>query len=564
VRGHYRLVNKHDAPIQELHVYTNPKASLQVASPADAVVKLDDPKAGVRIYTLREPLAAGAALDFDFTVERAERGFTNSGMPPSTGGGDLRSTLNANGTFFNSSELMPHFGYDESRQIVDRNERRKRDLGDVPRMPKLEDESARGGTGLVDADWINFEATVSTSADQIALAPGYLQREWTENGRRYFHYKMDQPMLPFYCFLSARWEVKHGEWQGLPIEIYYDAKHAYNVDRMIDATRKSLDYFTANFSPYQHRQVRILEFPRYARFAQSFANTIPFSEGIGFIADLRDPDDIDYVFYVTAHEMAHQWWGHQVIGAGVQGQSLILESLSQYSSLMVMEKEYGREHMRRFLKYELDRYLRGRGGELVEELPLMRVEDQGYIHYSKGSLILYRLRDEIGEENLNRALANYIHDKAFQQPPYTTTLELLDYIRAQTPAEKQPLIDELFARIIFYDNRVLSASVTPRGGKYDVSIEYQAAKRESDGMGRESDLALDDWIEIGVFARNAKGSERTEKPLYLQRQRITQARGTIEVTVDAAPYEVGFDPYNKLIDRIPDDNRMTVDVPDAT
>lgn len=562
IRGHYRLVNKHDAPIPELHVYTNVGSRLEVTAPADAVVKHDDPQAGMRIYALREPLAPGASLDFDFIVERAERGFTNSGMPASTGAGDLRSTLNANGTFFNSNE-MPSFGYDESRQIIDRNERRKRGLGNVPRMAKLEDEAARYSMGIVGADWINFEATVSTSADQIALAPGYLQRQWTENGRRYFHYRMDRPMLPFYCFLSARWDVRRGEWHGVPIEIYHDPKHAYNVDRMIDATRKSLDYFTANFSPYQHRQVRILEFPRYARFAQSFANTIPFSESIGFIADLTDPDDIDYVFYVTAHEMAHQWWGHQVIGADVQGSTMIMESLSQYSALMVMEKEYGREHMRRFLKYELDRYLRGRGGELIEELPLMRVENQQYIHYNKGSVALYRLRDEIGEDHLNRALANYIRDKAFQQAPYTTTLELLDYIRAQAPADKHALIDELLAKIIFYDNRVVSARITPRDGKYDVTIEYEAAKRDSDGMGRETDIALDDWIEVGVFARGADESERTEKPLYLERQRITQTSGTVKVTVDAVPYEVGFDPYNKLIDRIPDDNRMKVEVLDA-
>lgn len=563
IRGHYRLVNKHDVAIRELHVYTNAQARFEVSAPTGMTVRHEDRAVGLRIYALAEPLAPGAALDFDFVLERAERGFTNNGMPASTGAGDLRSTLNANGTFFNSNE-MPHFGYDESRQILDRNERRKRGLGEVPRKARLEDEGARYSMGIVDADWIDFDATVSTSADQIALAPGYLQREWIENGRRYFHYRMDQPMLPFYCFLSARWAVKRGEWHGIPIEIYYHPQHAYNVDRMIEATRKSLDYFTANFSPYQHRQVRILEFPRYAKFAQSFANTIPFSESIGFIADLTDPDHIDYVFYVTAHEMAHQWWAHQVIGANVQGQTMILESLSQYSALMVMEKEYGREHMRRFLKYELDRYLRGRGGELIEELPLMRVEDQPYIHYAKGSLALYRLRDEIGEENLNRALANYIRDKAHQPPPYTTTLELVDYIRAQASPDKHTVIDELLARIIFYDNRVVSASVTPRDGKYDVTIEYEAAKRESDGAGRETDLALDDWIEVGVFARNADENEASEKPLYLERRRITEPRGTITMTVDTLPYEVGFDPYNKLIDRIPDDNRKRVEIGSAS
>jgi ABC-2 type transport system permease protein len=560
IKGRYQLRNKTAVPISDLHVTLLPGAELLVPSLAAAQLITDDRAAGYRIYRLPEPLRPGATMELSFEVERVERGFTNTGMPPSSGGGDIRSRLNYNGSFFNSFDLFPHLGYNQAGQILDRNERRKRGLGEVPRAAKLEDEAARGTMGFPDADWINFETVVSTSADQIALAPGYLQREWTQGDRRYYHYKMDRPMLPFFCYLSARWDVRRGEWRGVPIEIYYDPKHAYNVDRMIEATRKSLDYFTANFSPYQHRQVRILEFPRYARFAQSFANTIPFSESIGFVADLRDPGDIDYVFYVTAHEVAHQWWAHQVIGADVQGSTMIVESLAQYSALMVMEKRYGREHMRRFLKYELDEYLSDRGGELIEELPLMRVEDQPYIHYRKGSLVFYRLREEIGEQNLNRALAAFIRDKAFQQPPYTTTLEMLDYIRAQTPPEKQKLIDELFAKIVLYDIKVASASVQPReDGKFDVRIEYEAGKTEADGVGRESPLPLDDWMQVGVFAREAGDGEHTERPLYLQPQHITQAKGTIDVVVDSQPFDVGLDPYNKLIDRQPDDNRKRVD-----
>jgi aminopeptidase N len=190
----------------------------------------------------------------------------------------------------------------------------------------------------------------------------------------------------------------------------------------------------------------------------------------------------------------------------------------------------------------------------------MRVEDQDYIHYRKGSLIFYRLREEIGEENLNRALAAFIRDKAFQQPPYTTTLELLDYIRAQTPPQKQQLLDELFAKIVLYDTKVAAATSKQRAdGRFDVHIEFESKKVEADGVGKESPLPLDDWMEVGVFARKADDSERTERPLYLQPQHITQGQGTIDVVVDAEPFEVGVDPYNKLIDRNPDDNRKKVD-----
>ena len=49
------------------------------------------------------------------------------------------------------------------------------------------------------------------------------------------------------------------------------------------AEQRSLALFSEQFSPYQFRQARILEFPSYANFAQSFANTIPYSENIGFL-----------------------------------------------------------------------------------------------------------------------------------------------------------------------------------------------------------------------------------------------------------------------------------------
>ena len=553
IKGRYILQNKTALPLNTLRLQVSPELNVEtnwLNLPAHTVT-LEDKKFGFSIIKLTQALPPNAKLELLFSVNVSNPGFTNSGTP---------NSINLNGTFFNNAEFFPHFGYNSQNELLNRSERKKRGLGEPERMAKLEDEGARANHLFgAEADWINFDTTVSTSSDQIALAPGYLQKTWEQNGRRYFNYKMDRPMLPFFAYLSAKWEVKKGEWKGLPIEIYYDKKHAYNVDRMVTGTQKSLDYFSREFTPYQHKQVRILEFPAYQTFAQAFANTIPYSEGIGFIADLRDKDDIDYVFYATAHEMAHQWWAHQVIGAEVQGSTMLVESLAQYSALMVMEKEYGREKMRRFLRYELDRYLRGRGGEQIEEQPLYRVENQQYIHYQKGSLIFYRLRDEIGEETLNHALKRFLEDKGFQNAPYTTSKELLEYIRAESPIDKQSLITDMFEKIVFYDNRVTEATAKKRtDGHWDVTIKLHLAKMEADGKGKETARAYDEPIEIAIFARASGAKEKDERVLFTEKRSIKGGDSSVTITVKEKPFEVGVDPYNKMIDRVPRDNRKEV------
>lgn len=550
VHGVYHVHNPHPQPITDIHIQMLDDKALQAIDLGSATMTLHDQPLGYRIYRLEQSLKTGEQRDITFDLD-----FHSVGIES----GVAQQQIVDNGSFVNN-RMFPSFGYSDRYQIDDRNERRKRDLGEPTRMPKLEDEAARANTYLTDdADWIAFKTTVCTAPDQIALAPGYLKEEFQRDGRRCFRYEMDRPMLDFYAYLSARWEVKKAMYKDIPIEVYFDPRHGYNVDRMIESVQKSLAYYEANFTPYQHRQVRIIEFPGYQSFAQAFANTIPYSESIGFIADLRNPDDVDYVFYVTAHEIAHQWWAHQVIGANVQGATVLSESLSQYSALMVMEHEYGRAQMRQFLKTELDRYLSGRGSEAVQELPLYRVENQQYIHYRKGSLVFYRLREELGEQALNRALKKFLQAKAYQQPPYTTSAELLDFIRAEATLEQQPLITDLFEKIAFYDNRVDEATVVKNSaGKYTVTMKLHAQKRYADGLGKETDAVMDDWVDIGVFARGASGKERDEKVLYLQRHRINTANPTVAVEVDELPSEVGFDPYNKLIDRLSSDNRRKV------
>ena len=364
MRGTYGLENRSGKPVDVVHLGFLSGERLQVhelAFGVPATLAVDDMPIGVRSYRLAQPLAPGAKTELRFDLEVAQRGFRNSGA---------FTDVVDNGTFVNGLTVLPVIGYQERGELTTDRDRKKWGLAPKERMRPRDDPVGIAENGLsTDADFITFEAVVGTEEGQLAIAPGYLERDWKEGGRHYFAYRMDAPILNFFAFQSARYAVRKDRWNDVAIEVWYQPGHEYNLDRMIAATKDGLDYFTKAFGPYQHRQFRIVEFPRYQTFAQSFPNTVPYSEGIGFIARVRDddPEDIDYPYYVTAHELAHQWWAHQVIGANVQGETMLVESLAQYSALMVMKRKVGDAKMQRFLRYELDRYLIGRGTEQQKE-----------------------------------------------------------------------------------------------------------------------------------------------------------------------------------------------------
>lgn len=550
--GSYLLENRSDEPIDTLMIGYGPgtdviEHSLEGGHPASV-----DEEFKVTMFKLEPAMQPGEKRTFDFKVERNNPGFRNSLNV---------TTALYNGTFFNNTESMPGIGYQTRLELVDPQARRRQDLPPVERARKIT-EKDQWYINAFDpySDYIDFRTTVSTSSDQIAIAPGKLQSEWTEGDRRYFEYKMESPILNFYSWLSADYTVLEDKWNDVLLQVFYHEPHGVNVERMMKGMKDSLVYFTREFGPYQHAQARILEFPGYQRFAQSFPNTIPFSEAIGFIADNRDPESIDYVYYITAHEIAHQWWAHQLTPANVQGASMLSETFSQYSALMVMKAEYGEDHMRRFLKYELDRYLGDRGSEAIEEMPLWLVENQQYIHYRKGSLIMYALQDYLGEDMVNRVMHDLLARRGMRQDPYATTPEFLEMLRAEAGPDYDELITDFFQKIVLLDLKVTEAKAVPLGdGTFEVTMDIEAAKFEADGAGSQTKVPLDYKIDIGIFTKNLdKTFDGSAHVLFLEKRRINADTLQFKFIVDEEPKYVGIDPYNKLIDRNSDDNVKAV------
>jgi len=562
IRGDEVIYNPYSHSLDEIHFSLDPHYDTSIDIPGAALAK-DDAQLSYRMYRFTSPLQPGEERALRFTVKSKNQGFENNVSNPQ---------VVQNGTFLSNlgplvigaNYLAPVIGYDYWRELTDSVERKKYGLQEVDLMLPPESnctEDCRNTYIPGHSDWVDISAVVSTTPDQIAVAPGSLVREWQQDGRRYFEYKLDHPSTNVYCFASARYEVARENWNGIKLEVYYLKEQPWNVPRMMNSMKKSLDYYTKNFGPYEHKQARIVEFPRVAGFAAAFPGTMPYSESLGFIANLNHPDDIDNVFYVVAHEMGHQWWGEQMIGAKMEGATLLSETLAQYSALMVMENEYGRDMMRKFLKYEMDGYLRSRGQERLKERSLLNVEyKQFYIFYNKGSVVLFYLKEMIGEDAVNRALRKLIHQYAYAPPPYPTSSALVDALREETPPNLRYLIKDLFEDVTVFSNRTLEATAVQRvDGKYDVTINVEARKFKADAKGNETEAPVDDWIDIGAFAKPGSAKKYGET-LYRERMHITQRNSTFTFTTAQLPEKAGIDPFTLLIDRIPDDNVKDVNL----
>jgi ABC-2 type transport system permease protein len=552
VIGSYQMRNETNAPISEVHIRQGGRdVEYRKLALSGAKLATDDKKFGYRIFRFDQPLQPGGEASLEFTSRIHHKGFAN---------GSPATEVNLNGTFVNNFVFAPIVGMSRQGLLQDRTVRRRQGLPAELRMAKLEDMNATR-ENYVRTDWVMSDITVTTDADQTPIAPGSKVADVTKGGRRTAHFVSSAPIHNFLSIQSARYKLTEREHQGVKLSIYHDARHDWNVPAMLTALQAGLDYYQSNFGPYQFDHARIIEFPGYQTFAQAFAGTMPYSESIGFAADVTDPESIDYVTYITAHELAHQYWAHQVVGGDIQGSTVTTETLAQYSALMVMKKLYGADKIRRFLKYELDNYLGGRKGDPIGEQPLYRVENQGYVHYRKGSLVMYLLQERLGEDAVNRALARFIQSWKFKGAPFHRSVDLIAELRKEaTTAEQQALITDLFEKITIYDLKAKEAKATKLpNGLWQTTIIVDAAKYYADAKGNEKAAPLAESIEIGLFgARPGIGAFGKKDVIAIERKPVKAGSQQIVVTSKTKPAFAGVDPYNFYIDKNSDDNVVDI------
>ena len=537
IAGSFRMVNRSGGPIDTLHVTVVPGVetrSLVFDRPATRIPT--DDAFPHRIYQLRDPLQPGEELRMEFEVAADPRGFAEDGA-------SLAVTRDA--TMFDVRGWLPLLGYQADRELTSPADRREHGLPPRPFIPPLSDVETRvdRGPGVV------LETVVGTDPDQVAVAPGSLHRSWEAEGRRWFHFVTDGPIGSEWTIASAAYDVREVAWEDVDVRIYHHPGHTRHLDAMTRGIVASLDYYTREIGPYPYGHLTFLEMPAVGTGMHAASSFVTYTEGTTFWHIDEDPATLDFPFAVVAHEMAHQW---AIPSAFVEGAPILSESLAWYYAMRVVEATHGPE-IHRLLTFMRSPYPYSpiRRGE-----PLLRGVDP-YMAYRKGPFALHALSRYVGVEPVNRALRTVLEEHDGQDTPLATTLDLYAGLQSVTPDSLQYLLHDLFEVNAFWDFEAegITARQTPDGA-WEVTLDVIAEKTVADIRGEVSEVPMDEWIDIGVFARAEPGRPELSAPIYLERHRIRSGRQTITVTVAERPDLVGVDPYHVLdwVENEDDDN----------
>ena len=288
-------------------------------------------RSGMFVFNFDPPLQPQEKVKIGFSYD----GIILPGVSKLGGILDLGEFLLPSGTALTGRNpwFVPVLGFVESIGVDEKN---KYEPNEPP--PKYYEGVTEAG---IDRSLLNTRIRLNVPQDYMATSMGVLKNHEVKSGRRILVWESDYPVRVFNV-LAGRWTSKDGKAS----RIYYHPEHSYNIDSMLSGLDGARKYYSEWFGPYVWRELRMNEFPALATYARGNPTNILFSEGIGFLTKDHMETDIFFgmsAFAITAHESAHQWWGHMLSPGNAPGGIVLTEGMASFATLCLLEQMKGEE-----------------------------------------------------------------------------------------------------------------------------------------------------------------------------------------------------------------------------
>jgi ABC-type transport system involved in multi-copper enzyme maturation permease subunit len=433
-RGRYELINDHKEPLKRFAL-TGALGWEKLRWTLDGKEYKPEDRSGLYVFTPSAPLPPGGRVRVGWEFER------HFGKGVSKNGGGAAQFILPSGVVMTSfsPSFVPKLGFDEGIGVKKgENDYEPKEYADDFYKGQTDPRSGRGRP---------FPTRISITGprEYTFNSVGTRVSEMEKGGQRTVVWKSDHPVRIF-NIVGGRWDVRRGQGTA----IYYHPGHPYNIDAMLAALDAARRHYSEWFAPFPWRELKISEFPNWAEYAQGFPTNIPFSEGVGFLT--RSSQRGDSLFTVTAHEVAHQWWGNLLLSGEGPGSVLLSEGMAHYSSALLLEKVKGPNARMEFLKRLEERYGNERGQD--NERPVVKVDNSRWgdrtLIYDKGAWIFWMMDRHLGRDRMLAGLQKFIAD--WHDGPDHPVLQ--DFTAAMRPFAPDPTAYDAFVKQWFHETVV--------------------------------------------------------------------------------------------------------------
>jgi aminopeptidase N len=314
---------------------------------------------------------------------------------------------------------------------------------------------------------VNF--TVTAPARDQVVANGQLAATRTNpDTTRTWTYTEARPIPP-YCMIIAVGEYAQAGPQGktpTPLAYYVPQTDRDSVVRGFNSAAPTLEFFSERVAPYPYEKLAlIVGATRYGGMENSSA--IVFAGNL--FSTPVDAQPISKRFQirrglleVTAHEIAHQWFGDSV-SIRTWSDLWLSEGFATYFAGLFEERYDGAEAFREYMRRQARTYF---AYEMERRAPIYDAETEDLMkllngnNYQKGAWVLHMLRGLLGDETFFKGI------RAFYLEHADKTASTED-LRAALEKASAKNLKEFFARWVY-------GSGHPR---YEATWAWRSTKR---------------------------------------------------------------------------------------
>lgn len=261
------------------------------------------------------------------------------------------------------------------------------------------------------------EISMTVLDHYVSLSNGALVNQQKNNdGTRTDTWKMDLPHAP-YLFMMAVGDFKiyRDKYNNIPVDYYLEPKYAPYAKDIFGKTPAMMDFYGKTLGvPYPWNKYAQIVCRDYVSGAMENTTATLHGEHVQKTKrELLDENEEGTI----AHELFHQWFG-DLVTAESWSNLTMNESFATFGEIIWHEHDGGKEKGDKSRFEKLQSYLKSTQNGNSPALARYYYHDKedmfDHISYAKGSLILYALKEQMGDKAFYQSLKKYLTENSFK------------------------------------------------------------------------------------------------------------------------------------------------------